>query len=75
MEGPAAHDGDVRSRLFPKSGMSVGDPLVCDSFMPIHFTELLEAMRRGNRQLLIAPANHGHDDAGQPVFRVPVGAE
>ena len=38
-------------------------------------TELLEEMRRGNQQLLIALANHGHDDGGQPVFRVPVGAE
>ncbi len=37
--------------------------------------ELLEEMRRGNQQLLIALANHGHDDGGQPVFRVPVGAE
>ena len=38
-------------------------------------SELLEEMRRGNQQLLIALANHGHDDGGQPVFRVPVGAE
>ena len=37
--------------------------------------ELLEEMRRGNQQLLIALANHGHDDNGQPVFRVPVGVE
>lgn len=37
--------------------------------------ELLEEVRRGNQQLLIALANHGHDDGGQPVFRVPVGAE
>ena len=43
--------------------------------MLIHSTELLEEMRRGNQQLLIALANHGHDDGGQPVFRVPVGAE
>jgi len=55
--------------------MSLGDPSICDSFMLIHSTELLEEMRRGNQQLLIALANHGHDDGGQPVFRVPVGAE
>lgn len=38
-------------------------------------TELLEEMRRGNQQLLLALANHGHDDGGQPVFRVPVNSE
>lgn len=37
--------------------------------------DLREEMRRGNQQLLIALANHGHDDDGQPVFRVPVSAE
>ena len=37
--------------------------------------ELLEEMRRGNQQLLIALANHGHDEGGQPVFRVPVNSE
>lgn len=38
-------------------------------------SELLEAMRHGNQQLLLALVNHGHDDDGQPVFRVPVSAE
>ena len=38
-------------------------------------SELLEEMRRGNQQLLLALANHRHDDDGYPVFRMPVAAE
>ena len=39
------------------------------------FNELAEEMRRGNQQLLLALANHRHDDDGYPVFRMPVAAE
>ena len=38
-------------------------------------SELLEEMRRGNQQLLLALANHRHDADGHPVFRMPVAAE
>ena len=37
--------------------------------------DMREEIRRGNQQLLLALANHGHDDDGQPVFRVPVSME
>ncbi len=37
--------------------------------------ELLEEIRRGNQQLLLALANHSHDADGQPIFRVPVSPE
>ena len=38
-------------------------------------SELLEEMRRGNQQLLLALANHRHDADGYPLFRMPVAAE
>ena len=37
--------------------------------------DMREDIRRGNQQLLLALANHSHDDDGQPVFRVPFGVE
>ena len=37
--------------------------------------ELLEEMRRGNQQILVALANHSHDENGHAVFRIPPGAE
>ena len=37
--------------------------------------ELLEEMRRGNQQILLALVNHSHDGDGQPILRVPVNPE
>ena len=37
--------------------------------------ELLEEMRRGHQQILLALANHSHDGDGQPIFRIPVNPE
>ena len=36
---------------------------------------LREEMRRNHQQLLVALANHGHDEQGHAVFRMPPGAE
>ena len=39
------------------------------------FQELREDMRRGNQQLLIALANHEHDENGHAIFTAPVGTD
>ena len=36
---------------------------------------LRDEMRRNHQQLLIALANHSHDEQGHAVFRMPAGAE
>jgi hypothetical protein len=37
--------------------------------------ELLAEMRRGNQLLLIALANHEHDENGHAIFTAPVGTD
>ena len=37
--------------------------------------ELLAEMRRGNQLLLIALANHEHDENGHAIFTAPVGSD
>ncbi len=38
-------------------------------------TELLNEIRRGNQQILVALATHRHDEGGAAVFAAPLGAE
>ena len=37
--------------------------------------DLRDEMRRNHQQLLVALANHSHDEQGHAIFRMPPGAE